>query len=51
MPYEHSPEERLKRYKARLDKMAKEEGRNLKTTKEVKKTIQPKKKKSVSINC
>ena len=42
MPYEHSPEERLKRYKASLDKMAKEEGRNLKSTKEVKKTSQPK---------
>jgi hypothetical protein len=37
LPYEHSPEERLKRYKASLDKMAKEEGRNLKTTKPTKK--------------
>ncbi|MFX1483914.1 MAG: hypothetical protein ACFFCP_12105 [Promethearchaeota archaeon] len=37
MPYEHSPEERLKRYKASLDKMAKEEGRNLKTTSQVRK--------------
>jgi hypothetical protein len=37
LPYEHSPEERLKRYKASLDKLAKKEGRNLKTTKYVKK--------------
>ena len=37
MPYEHSPEERLKRYKASLDKMAKKEGRNLKTTQQTKK--------------
>ncbi len=33
LPYEHSPEERLKRYKQSLEKMAKEEGRNLKFTK------------------
>ncbi|MFW9893010.1 MAG: hypothetical protein ACFFFO_12445 [Candidatus Thorarchaeota archaeon] len=38
MPYEHSPEERLKRYKASLEKMAKEEGRNLKTTSQDKKS-------------
>ena len=38
MPYEHSPEERLKRYKASLDKLAKKEGRNLKTTSNVKKS-------------
>lgn len=38
MPYEHSPEERLKRYKASLDLLAKKEGRNLKTTTETKKT-------------
>jgi hypothetical protein len=38
LPYEHSPEERLKRYKASLDKLAKSEGRNLKSTKQVKKT-------------
>ena len=37
MPYEHSPEERLKRYRASLDKLAKKEGRNLKTTAQVKK--------------
>ena len=42
MPYDHSPEERLKRYKASLDKMAKEEGRNLKSTKNVLKPSQPK---------
>ncbi|MFW9806680.1 MAG: hypothetical protein ACFFFK_08130 [Candidatus Thorarchaeota archaeon] len=42
MPYEHSPEERLKRYKANLDKMAEEEGRNLKFTKETHKTAQVK---------
>ena len=37
MAYEHSPEDRLKRYKASLGKMAKKEGRNLKTTAQVKK--------------
>ncbi|MFW9787719.1 MAG: hypothetical protein ACFFE2_04910 [Candidatus Thorarchaeota archaeon] len=42
MPFEHSPEERLKRYKASLDKMAKEEGRNLKTTKQKMKTSKQK---------
>lgn len=42
MPFEHSPEERLKRYKASLDKMAEKEGRNLKSTKQVQKTSQPK---------
>jgi hypothetical protein len=42
LPYEHSPEERLKRYKASLDKMAKEEGRNLKSTKQETKTSEPK---------
>ncbi len=42
MPYEHSPEERLKRYKQSLEKMAKEEGRNLKFTKQETKTSQPK---------
>ncbi len=42
MPYKHSPEDRLKRYKASLDKMAEEEGRNLKSTKQVQKTTQPK---------
>lgn len=41
MPYEHSPEERLKRYKASLDKLAKKEGRNLKTTTQVKKNSEP----------
>ena len=38
MPYEHSPEERLRRYKASLDLLAKKEGRNLKTTTIMKKT-------------
>ena len=38
MPYEHSPEERLKRYKASLDLLAKKEGRNLKTTAQMKNT-------------
>ncbi len=42
MPFEHSPEERLKRYKASLDKLAEKEGRNLKSTKQVQKTAQPK---------
>jgi hypothetical protein len=42
LPFEHSPEERLKRYKANLDKMAKKEGRNLKSTKQKLKTSQPK---------
>jgi copper chaperone CopZ len=42
LPYKHSPEDRLKRYKASLDKMAEEEGRNLKLTKQVQKTTQPK---------
>jgi hypothetical protein len=42
LPYEHSPEDRLKRYKASLEKMAKEEGRNLKLTKQETKTSQPK---------
>jgi hypothetical protein len=42
LPYEHTPEERLKRYKASLDKMAEREGRNLKSTKQVKKASQPK---------
>ncbi|MBY8998409.1 MAG: hypothetical protein KGD60_11815 [Candidatus Thorarchaeota archaeon] len=48
MPYEHSPEDRLKRYKTSLDKMAKEEGRNLKSTKQVQKTSQPKNKRTVN---
>jgi hypothetical protein len=48
LPYEHSPEDRLKRYKARLDKMASEEGRNLKTTKQVQKTSQPKNERTVN---
>ena len=48
MPYKHSPEERLKRYKASLDKMAKEEGRNLKTTKQVQKTPEPKSEKETN---
>jgi len=43
LPYEHSPEERLKRYKESLEKMAKEEGRTLKFTKEETKTSQAKK--------
>ncbi len=38
MPYEHSPEERLKRYKASLDLLAKKEGKNLKTTAQMKNT-------------
>ncbi|MFW9962899.1 MAG: hypothetical protein ACFFCX_05015 [Candidatus Sifarchaeia archaeon] len=42
MPYEHSPEDRLKRYKQSLEKMAKEEGRNLKFTKQETKAPQPK---------
>ena len=42
MPYEHSPKERLKRYKESLEKMAKEEGRNLKFTKQEVKTPHPK---------
>ena len=42
MPFKHSPEDRLKRYKERLEKMAKEEGRNLKLTKQETKTSQPK---------
>jgi hypothetical protein len=48
LPYEHSPEDRLKRYKASLDKMAKEEGRNLKSTKQVQKTSQPKNERTVN---
>ena len=48
MPYEHSPEERLKRYKASLEKMAKKEGRNLKLTKQVQKTPEPKKERTVN---
>ena len=48
MPYEHSPDERLKRYKASLDKMAKEEGRNLLSTKQVQKTSQPKNERTVN---
>jgi hypothetical protein len=48
LPYEHSPEERLKRYKKSLDKMAQEEGRNLKSTKHVTKTSQPKKDETVN---
>jgi chromosome segregation ATPase len=48
LSYEHSPEERLKRYKASLDKMAKEEGRNLKSTKNVPKTAQSKDKETVN---
>ena len=48
MPYKHSPEERLKRYKDSLEKMAKEEGRNLKFTKPVQKTKETKKKKTVN---
>jgi len=42
LPYKHSPEDRLKRYKESLEKMAKEEGRNLKLTKDAPKTSQPK---------
>jgi hypothetical protein len=48
LPYEHSPEERLKRYKASLDKMAKEEGRNLKSTKDVPKKPESKDKETVN---
>ena len=48
LPYEHSPEDRLKRYKASLDKMAEKEGRNLKSTKEVQKTSQPKNERTVN---
>lgn len=42
MPYEHSPEDRLKRYKQNLEKMAKEEGRNLKFTEQETKISPPK---------
>ncbi len=48
MPYEHSPEDRLKRYKASLDKLAEKEGRNLKSTKQVQKTSQPKNERTVN---
>lgn len=48
MPYEHSPNERLKRYKASLEKMAKEEGRNLKFTKETQKPTQLKDKRTTN---
>jgi hypothetical protein len=48
LPYKHSPEDRLKRYKASLDKMAKEEGRNLKSTKHVQKVSQPKNERTVN---
>ncbi len=42
MPSKHSPEDRLRRYKESLEKMAKEEGRNLKFTKHETKSPQPK---------
>ncbi len=42
MPSKHSPEDRLRRYKESLEKMAKEEGRNLKFTKHETKSTQPK---------
>lgn len=42
MPFKHSPKDRLKRYKESLEKMAKEEGRNLKLTKQETKSSQPK---------
>lgn len=48
LPYEHSPEERLKRYKASLDKLAKSEGRNLKTTKQAGKAAQSKNERTVN---
>lgn len=48
LPFEHSPEERLKRYKASLDKMAEKEGRNLKSTKQVHKSSQPKNERTVN---
>ncbi|MHA2160634.1 MAG: hypothetical protein ACXABE_17200 [Candidatus Thorarchaeota archaeon] len=48
MPYEHSPEDRLKRYKASLEKMAKSEGKNLKTTSQVKKNSESTTKKQVT---
>jgi hypothetical protein len=48
LPYEHSPEERLKRYKASLEKMAKKEGRNLKTTAPKKKNTETSVKKQMT---
>jgi hypothetical protein len=48
LPYEHSPEERLRRYKASLEKMAEKEGRNLKSTKQVQKTPEVKKERTVN---
>ncbi len=48
LPFEHTPEERLKRYKASLDKMAEKEGRNLKSTKQVHKDSQPKNERTVN---
>jgi hypothetical protein len=42
LPFKHSPKDRLKRYKESLEKMAKEEGRNLKLTKPERKTSEPK---------